>query len=94
MQDDQDYIRELTEMRTMMERTSKFLSLSGLAGIMAGLYALAGAFIAYRFFSFNPDQISDHVVRSEGLGHDLKKVIFLATIILVLAIGTAIFHLF
>ena len=44
-------------MRSMMERSSKFLSLSGLAGIMAGIYALSGAYIAYKFFYFNPDEI-------------------------------------
>ena len=45
MKDEQDYIRDIADMRSMMERSSKFLSLSGLAGIMAGIYALAGAFV-------------------------------------------------
>jgi len=39
---------ELLSIRTMMERSSKFISLSGLSGVMAGIYALAGAFAAYR----------------------------------------------
>src|SRR5687768_2451169 len=90
MKDDQDYIRDITEMRSMMERSSKFLSLSGLAGIMAGLYALAGAFIAYRFLDFNPDRIV-YDTRQPVLLSDLVKPIILALVILVLAIGTAIF---
>jgi vacuolar-type H+-ATPase subunit I/STV1 len=40
----------------MMERSSKFLSLSGWEGITAGIYALIGAFIVYQVFGFNPDQ--------------------------------------
>ncbi|EOR93670.1 hypothetical protein ADIARSV_3179 [Arcticibacter svalbardensis MN12-7] len=31
-----------------MERSTKFISLSGLSGIMAGIYALIGAWIAYK----------------------------------------------
>lgn len=34
---------ELSSIRNLMERSSKFISLSGLSGILAGLYALAGA---------------------------------------------------
>ncbi len=45
-------------MRSMMERSSRFLALSGMAGIITGLLALAGAFLAYRYFDFNPQEIS------------------------------------
>ena len=55
MKEKRDYIRDIAEIRSMMERSSKFLSLSGLAGIMAGIYALAGAWIAYHYLGFNPD---------------------------------------
>jgi predicted lysophospholipase L1 biosynthesis ABC-type transport system permease subunit len=58
MKGEQDYIRDISEMRSMMERSSKFLSLSGMAGIMAGIYALLGAYIAYKVFDFNPGQIA------------------------------------
>lgn len=39
---------ELTSIRDLMERSSKFISLSGLSGILVGLYALIGARIAIR----------------------------------------------
>ncbi len=35
-------LKEITAIRSMMERSSKFLSLSGLSGVSAGLAALAG----------------------------------------------------
>lgn len=91
MKEQQDYIRDIAEMRSMMERSSKFLSLSGLAGVMAGIYALTGAFIAYRFFYFNPDQIVYSTLQPGSLSSNLLQVIFLALVILILAIGTAIF---
>jgi hypothetical protein len=38
---------ELASIRSIMERSSKFISLSGLSGILAGIYALIGAGIVY-----------------------------------------------
>lgn len=91
MKDHQDYIQDIAEIRSMMERSSKFLSLSGWAGIMAGVYALAGAWIAYRFLGFNPDQIVYSNLHSGSLSSGLSKVIFLAIAVLISALGTAIF---
>lgn len=91
MKKEQDYIRDIAQIRSMMERSSKFLSLSGWAGIMAGIYALAGAFIAYEFFHFNPDEIVYRTSPSGAVAAGLSKVILLAILILILAIGSAIF---
>lgn len=91
MKEEQDYIQDIAEMRSMMERSSRFMSLSGLAGVMAGIYALAGAFIAYKVFHFNPDQLAYDPVTPGGLPADLLKVVAVALIVLVLSIGTAIF---
>ena len=43
-----DIYSELSSIRNLMERSTKFISLSGLSGIMAGIYALVGAFIGYK----------------------------------------------
>jgi len=40
-------LETLTEIRDLMQRSSKFLSLSGLSGIFAGIVALGGALVAY-----------------------------------------------
>ena len=87
MKEEQDYIKDIAEMRSMMERSSKFLSLSGLAGVMAGIYALAGAWIAWRFFDFNPAEILFSTPDTENL----FNVILVAAAVLILAVGTAIF---
>ena len=39
-------LQELQQIKKMMERSSKFISLSGLSGISAGICALAGAWLA------------------------------------------------
>jgi hypothetical protein len=39
-------LQELQQIKKMMERSSKFISLSGLSGISAGICALAGAWFA------------------------------------------------
>lgn len=47
--DSKKYIEDISQIKDLMKRSSRFLSLSGLSGIMAGLYAIAGATIAYLF---------------------------------------------
>jgi len=91
MKEERDYIRDIAEIRTMMERSSKFLSLSGWAGIMAGIYALAGAYIAYKIYDFHPKEMAYSSIDSGGIDPNLVKIFFLALIIFLLAIGTAIF---
>lgn len=41
------HLQDLTEIRSLMERSSRFISLSGLSGIFAGSFALIGAYFAY-----------------------------------------------
>ena len=90
MKEEQDYIRNLADIRSMMERSSKFLSLSGWAGIMAGIYALAGAWIAWKILDFNPGE-KVYNNQSETLPPALPHLVFLALIILILSISTAVF---
>lgn len=44
-------LEELREIRSMMERSSRFISLSGLSGIFAGVFALIGAGVAYMYLN-------------------------------------------
>lgn len=46
MNEQQHTLEELQHIKRMMERSSRFISLSGLSGIAAGVCALIGAFIA------------------------------------------------
>jgi hypothetical protein len=80
-----DYLNDLAEIRSLMERSSKFISLSGWAGILAGVYALAGAFIASYFLNFNPKSIY-----SRSLNADFSSVYFLGIAVLLVALVSAI----
>ena len=42
-----DYLKDISEIKDLMNKSSRFISLSGLSGILAGIYALVGAAIAY-----------------------------------------------
>jgi hypothetical protein len=47
MIDQNQHLDALQDIRRMMKRSTKFLSLSGLSGIAAGIWALIGAYFAY-----------------------------------------------
>jgi hypothetical protein len=52
MAEKQPFEQDLAEIRNLMEKSSKFISLSGLSGILAGIYALVGAAAAYFLVQF------------------------------------------
>lgn len=87
MKEEKDYIQDIAEIRSMMERSSKFLSLSGLAGILVGALALAGAYIAYNFLGFNPQDISYTNSSPEAIG----QIVVLALGIVLLALIIAVY---
>lgn len=45
---EEKYLQDISEIKKMMNKSSQFISLSGFAGIMAGVYALIGAFVAHQ----------------------------------------------
>lgn len=84
MKEQQDYIQDIAEIRSMMERSSKFLSLSGWAGLIAGTSAITGAAIAHYVMEFRPDQILYPY-------SNLTNLILLALGLLIIALAGAIF---
>lgn len=53
METTNDHLKDLKEIRSLMERSSRFISLSGLSGVFAGLFALIGAAAAYWYLDLN-----------------------------------------
>jgi hypothetical protein len=81
MKNTEIYLSEIKEIRQMMEQSSRFLSLSGLSGILIGLYALIAASIAYYMI----------INSSVPLHSDMPfNLILLAVIILSLSLITVI----
>lgn len=54
--EDKNYHEDLSHIRSMMERSSRFLSLSGLSGVFAGITALVGS--AYAYFVMQREGVS------------------------------------
>ena len=83
MENFNDRIKDLSEIRSMMEKSSKFLSLSGLSGISAGVVALIGSYFVLLKFQ-----------EVKEFGHTENLPIFyfsLAAIVLIAALTLAIF---
>jgi hypothetical protein len=82
---DKNYQEDLSHIRTMMEKSSRFISLSGLSGVFAGIIALLGAVYVYFVFQKNGINYFDgnRNVFKPAL---VKELIIIASVILVLAI--------
>lgn len=85
-----NYHEDLSHIRQMMEQSSRFISLSGLSGVFAGLVALLGA--VYVYFVFQREGISyfdgNRNVFSENL---VRELVLIGTTILLLAILSGYF---
>ncbi|MEL1254980.1 hypothetical protein AAEO57_14415 [Flavobacterium sp. DGU38] len=86
----QKHQEDLAHIRSMMERSSRFISLSGLSGVFAGLSALIGGLYVYQLFKANGLEYFDgyHKLYSVNL---VSELIWIALIILVSALTFGIF---
>ena len=50
MTEKEQQLKDLSDIKSLMERSSMFLSISGLSGVFAGLFAIAGAAVVYYDF--------------------------------------------
>jgi len=91
---EKDYLKDISEIKNMMSKSSKFISLSGLSGVLAGIYALVGAFIAKNLLTkYNGiDYLNSksRMIRGAFDLIDLEiKLIAIAVIVAVLSVVTA-----
>lgn len=90
----QQSLDTLKEIRSLMERSSRFISLSGLSGVSAGICALIGAALAALYLGrFDRNELTyEHLSEFEHWG--LKAGVFFvldAVLVLVLAVLSAIY---
>ncbi len=78
-----EHIKAIHEIRKMMHKSARFLSLSGLSGLFAGSYALIAAFIAFQKLGVNNDY--------KSFGESLNFYLGLAAITLIMAFLTAFY---
>jgi hypothetical protein len=83
------YIQDLRQIKEIMDRSSKFISLSGLSGVAAGIIALAGAWYAYRYIYTESDFYRYQVVTISS--ESIASIIGLGALILILSVSAGIF---
>ena len=90
MYESREHLQTLTEIRSLMERSSKFLSLSGLSGVSAGVIALAGAAVVYtrlRTGLFSILRSDPEAMYQGSVQQDARQfLVMVAVIVLVLAL--------
>lgn len=76
--------QQIKAIHDMMERSSRFLHISGLAGVLAGMIALLAAWITQHFLSFEPTSFDYDYTRTGG---DPSNILFLGLGTLILSFG-------
>ena len=85
------HLEAIQDIRKMMKKSTRFLSLSGLSGVFAGIFALGGAYLAHLYLvSIYNQMVSGD---REALNKDdiYLNFILIAAIVLVLSVVTAYF---
>jgi hypothetical protein len=91
MKKDTDYLQDIEEIRSLMEKSSKFISLSGWAGIFAGVFGLMGSYIALTYLDFNPQSLSVDTENNPFQQKQIFSAVQLALLVFLLAISFALF---
>lgn len=79
---EEKYLNDISEIKNMMSKSSQFISLSGFAGIIVGIYALIGTFIVNQLIIKHEGQIT---LESKNF----QLIAVTAFLVLVLSIVTA-----
>lgn len=87
---DQKHQEDLSHIRSMMERSSRFISLSGLSGVFAGISAIIGGMYAYQLFGTNGISYMDGSSYHEN-SNLVRELFFTASIVLFSALTFATF---
>lgn len=85
-----EHLKELSDIKRIMERSSRFISLSGLSGIAAGLCALGGAYIAYRILKGYYAVYNNGTFPNFIPGFDQEQFIELKSKLMLLAAGVLV----
>ncbi|MFT6245743.1 MAG: hypothetical protein ACJAXI_002518 [Crocinitomicaceae bacterium] len=95
MNNQNEHLENLAEMRSLMEKSSRFVSLSGLSGVFAGLAGLIGAGALFWFYGtqyYYPDHSNAVYTGSGEIRDSFIQFLFLDAVgILVMAIGFGVF---
>lgn len=91
--DNQSTLQDIHYIKDMMEKSSRFISLSGLAGVFAGCFAIIGAIVAYLYLSSIGTAYSDFATSfpRHTLWNDLVFLILDALAVAFLSIACGLY---
>lgn len=93
--DNKKYINDIQEIRSLMSKSTRFISLSGMSGIMAGAYAvlggIAGHFILQRAYRLGQRDTLDRLFTISFDKNPSLQIILVAATVFILAVVTAFF---
>ncbi|QCK14570.1 hypothetical protein [Mangrovivirga cuniculi] len=83
------YIDDLKDIREMMNRSSRFISLSGMSGVCAGIFALIGSYLTYDLIYTDVEQLGSY--RLSLTSDQSTKLMVIGAVVFFAAIFSAIF---
>lgn len=93
MDNQTEQLETLREIRSYMERSSRFLSLSGFSGVIIGLTAVAGIAAVYIYLGISPFERSFYQVveamNSDSIASFYALILVTAIIVLTISLSTA-----
>ncbi len=93
MTNQHDHFKDIQDIKSMMEKSSKFLSLSGLSGISAGVIALIGAAVAFFLLDYGSIKYDEnfYLLPPHQYEHTMISLFLLGLIVLVSALGSGFY---
>ena len=87
--DSKDYLKDIQDIKQMMNQSSRFISLSGLSGVLAGIYCLIGAYFAYNTIYFDTSTLGGYknLIISETA---VIRLFVIAIIVIIISLITGI----
>lgn len=88
--EEKDYLKDIQDIKMMMAQSSRFISLSGLSGVLAGIYSLIGAWLAYKTIYFDTstsDNFSNLIISEEAV----YRLIIIAASVFLASLLTGVF---
>lgn len=83
---EKDIYNEISSIKKMMERSTRFISLSGLSGVLSGIYAIIGAALAYQLI-----EKSQGIIKSPAQYSELViQLLLIGVTVLILSVATCI----
>lgn len=87
--EENNYLKDNHEIKDLMNRSTQFISLSGFSGVLAGIYALAGAYFAHDLLETRHEVYGEEYVILESA--TFKYILLTAFVVLFLSVATAFF---